>query len=57
MTAPEMLKALPGLAKSSLWLHVNALERKGEVRIELTSRGSKDGRKRQVIWHRDAMLT
>lgn len=55
MTAPEILKALPGLAKSSLWLHLNALEREGKVWFRLTYAGGK--RKVTEIWHGEEIAT
>lgn len=57
MTAEELLKALPGLAKSSLWMHLRKLEKDAKVRFEETSRGRKDGRLHRVIYHADAMIT
>lgn len=56
MTAEQILKAVP-VAKSSLWLHLNALEREGKVVFVTTSRGRKDGRKHTVIYHADAIVT
>lgn len=56
MTAPEILKALPGLAKSSLWLHLNALEREGKVWFQVTHAGG-TGRKVTRIWHGEEIAT
>lgn len=58
MTAAELLAApeLAGLAKSSLWLHLNTLEREGKVWFQLTYAGGK-GRKVTNIWHGEEIAT
>lgn len=55
MSAAEILKAVP-IAKSSLWLHLNALEREGKVWFRVTHAGQ-GGRKVTEIYHADAIVT
>jgi hypothetical protein len=58
LTAAQLLAKpeLGGLAKSSLWLHLNALEREGKVWFRVTH-GGQGGRKITEIYHSDAIVT
>lgn len=58
LTAAQLLARpeLAGIAKSSLWLHLNALEREGKVWFRVTHAGQ-GGRKVTEIYHADAIVT
>lgn len=57
ITVAQIMKELPGLQKSSAWMHVKKLAKEGEVRLESTCRGRTDGHFYTIVWHRDSMIT